>query len=436
MVKIVNSTEGKRIRELAEIRQMLSDNYLFDKKILQTKFLFDQFFLNDERMKLLNISFSLPSMVTSIFSDFTGEPQTNFEFETEETVASIVWGGYAVHVIRLIDGEIKIENFSPEGYIQNDDGSQVLITFINVENANNEIKRYALEQKYDKGILTNKLFLLKQDGSPTGIDYAIYGEEVALNTIEPTRNLQGQENLQTNGINPVVVINNSMVGQEKYGLSEIKKVRSIISSIETQIVNIQDQLLKHLASILAIPSAKLPVDKDGYVDMKRLQIIMMEANETPPIYVSNTNPLMEKSFDFIEKLILQLGAVLSVPVEFFNMHGSGGVESAEAKNVRLAPFLKKIMRFRRKTEKAVLEINEIAKLWGKGEEKISFIWPEIFPVSKIEEVNEVGSAIDYGLLSRLKGIMKYQNLTEEEAMVELEKINAERTAVDPTQLMN
>ena len=441
MIKIVNSTEGQRIRQLGEFKQMLSDEYLYNTKIAQTKFIFEQWFTSGDsnftrlqRLKLLNISMGLPAMIAEKFADYTGQPNEPYGVDVFEHTFAFSWAGYSVMKVRVVDGEVKVEKAQPEGYVKYDDGGEQLLTAIDHEDIDGKTHHYLFEQFYRPGIIDNSLYEIK--ASLIAGDTAIYGVPVPLDSIPATRGIVEQEFTKLNR-NPVVTVNNAFIGSSKYGTSEIKRIRSLLSSIEIQVVNIQDQLLKHLAAIFAIPASKLAVDKDtGLVNMTNMRIIGMEVGDTPPQYVSNQNPLIEKSFDTIEDLLRQIGAILSLPLEFMNIKGEGGVESAEAKGIRISAFLKKVERIRGKVELGIDEVHEIATEWGLGvsDEEYSVIWGEVFPTDKAKEAEELSSAVDGRILSRLKAIMRYQGLTEEEALVEMDRINKENDTVNEEDL--
>ena len=376
----------------------------------------------------------LPAMIAEKFADYTGQPNCPYVIDIFEHTFAFSWAGYSVMKVRLVEGELEVEFASPDGYVKYDDGGEQLLTCIEHEGQDGAVKTYMLEQFYRPGIITYTLYEIK--ASLTLSDNAIYGEEVPLDTIPATRSLVPLEKTGLK-MNPVVVVHNAFIGSHKYGTSEIKRIRSLLSSIEIQVVNIQDQLLKHLAAVFAVPASKLAVDKDtGLVNMKNMQIIGMEAGDTPPQYVSNQNPLIEKSFTTIESLLRQIGAILALPVEFMNLKGEGGVESAEAKGIRISAFLKKVERIRTKMEEGIDKVHEIAKSWSASVDDSEFvvIWPSVFPISKKEEVSELASALNAGLISKVRGIMRYLGVTEEEAKKELETINQENATVDQSQL--
>jgi len=440
MIKIANSTEGARLRQLGEFRQMLSDEYLRNTKIAQTKFIYDQWFAagdpgftREQRLSLLNISMGLPAMIAEKLADYTGQPAMPYNIEVFDNVFQFSWAGYTVMKVRVVNGKLVVETAAADGYVKYDDDGEQLLTAIDQEGEDGKTKHYIFEQVYRPGSITNSLYELAI--SPSG-DSGVWGNSVPLDTIPATRGFPPVQ--QTNlSMNPIVVVNNAFIGSRKHGTSEVKRIRSLLNSIEIQVVNIQDQLLKHLAAMLAVPASKLSVDKDtGMVDLRNVEIIGMETGDTPPSYVSNQNPLIDKSFDTIENLLRQIGAILSLPVEFLNLKGTGGVESAEAKGIRISAFLKKVERVRTKMTAGFDMVHAIAKQWGLAvkDAEYTVVWPEVFPINKKEEAQELQSAVDTGLISKLRAIMRYQNLTQEQALEELKQILSENATVDSTQL--
>lgn len=171
------------------------------------------------------------------------------------------------------------------------------------------------------------------------------------------------------------------------------------------------------------------------VDIRRLEIIQMEAGDTLPAFVSNTNPLIEQSFKTIETLLLQIGTILSIPVEFFNIKTAGGVEAAQSKNIRISPFLKKIQRVRDKMTEGFLKMHELAKMWGVAlVPELTVMWDEVFPIDKGQEVVELATAKDNGFISHIKAIMRYQDVDEKTAEAEKALIDQENATIGADQL--
>ena len=434
--KITTKLEGNRLRQISNYEEMLSDDYLSNTKIAQTAFIYEKFFKGDnaivrkERLDLLNISYSIPLLISERLADYVGEPSSPYEdLEIFPFVFAYAWGGYSVMKCRKVGGQFKVEYQSPDGYILCDDGSEQLLTYMVQESTSGIAERYALVQTYTKGTIQNELYKLDAGLSQSNNSGALEGTPVPLATLEATSGILEEEKTGFNE-NPIIVTHNTKLTSTKYGDSDIRKVRSLISSIEVQAVNLQDQLLKHLQAKLAVPISKMPIDKKtGLVDMSKLEVIGMENGDPQPMYVTNTNPLIEKSFENIEKMIVQIATILAIPIEFFGIKTVGGAESEGTKIIRLSPFIKRIERIRKSFNKSFKKLEEIAKGYGTKINDTAIVWGDIFPKNKASEADELSVALDGQLISRKKAIMRYQGIDESEADEELKVILAENASI-------
>lgn len=443
-VKIVDRLEGKRLRQLSEFKDMLCDDYLSDTTHPQTKFIFSQFFnasksgenIKDDgqdRLRLLNISYGLPSMICETIADYVGEPTGDLFFMIYDYVYRYVWGGYAVFVMGIEDGNFVVREHDPDGYVKFDDGRERLLTYLEAD-AGNEIKKYVLVQEYLDGNVNNKLYERKGGTLITTSD-AIFGVEVPLSTLPATEFLPDQEAGRTNR-NPIVVVHAAKTTDHKYGMSDVRRIRSLVSSIEVEVVNIQDQFLKHLQAKLAIPASSLPIDqKTGLVDLRKLEVIAMEAGETVPQYIFNTNPLIKESFEQIDKMIRQIAAITSIPVEFFGLNNVGGAESGDAKRLRLSKFIKKTERIRVAFKQGIEDIFELRKEFGfNGDEDVIVDFGEVFPTEAKEVVNELSIAVEARLTSRKRAVMRYNEVDEDVAAEIIAEIGEENATVSAADL--
>lgn len=435
MAKIINATEGKRLYELDQFHSMLSDDYLTDQKNLQTKFVYEQFFKGNaliakERLELLNLSYSLPSLIVEKFADYVGQPVTSLDVDIDKYVSSFIWGGMAIFRPRVTNFKFFVDYVSPSEYILEDDGTERVLTYYETTDERDVTVKYVLEQRYVKNTVTRTLYKVTELFYVS--EYSVLGQPVPLDAHPATAGLPEFEILPNIERSPLVRANNRIIKGTKHGTSEIRKVRSLISSIEIEAVNIQDQFLKHLQAKLAMPVSAAKTDKDGMINVRDLQVIAMEAGDTLPAYIVNSNPLIQESFTQIENFIRQICAILSIPVEFVGLKEPGGAESEGTKKIRLSTFIKKVEKIRTKIESALFELFEIKKAWSaveKGEE-FSVVWPDVFPADKKELASELDIAQNAKLISNIKAIMLYQDLTEEEALAEQEIINKENATIE------
>ncbi len=441
MIKIINRSEGKHLYDLDRFHARLSDEYLSDKEDPQTKFVQEQFLKDTtekglERLKLLNISYSIPSLITEKFSDYIGQPITTLNVDLDDYVSAFIWGGLCVFRPKVIDGKFVINYAAPDEYVIYDDGTEKLFTYYEVFDENDNMKTYILEEAYSKNIVTRKLFEVSK--LQTNKDYSVQGTQVQLNSIVSTKDLKETETLPKILTSPLVVVHNRKLRGVKYGTSEIKKIQSLISSIEIQAVNIQDQFLKHLQAKLALPISAMKVDGEGKANVRDLEAYGMETGDILPSYITNSNPLIDKAFDQIEDFLRQICAIATLPTEFMGLKDGGTAESADTKRIRLVSFIKKIEKIRSKFEAGFKKLEEIRKAWvpGEADQEFKIIWPSIFPDDPQVLANELMTAQDAKLISNLKAIMKFQGLNEEEALAEQKIINAEQATIDTNAIPN
>lgn len=435
---IINPVEAQRLREISEFEEMLTDDYLTNTNNIQTAFIYETFFrdINESkrknRLKLLNISSNIVGLVSELFADYVGEPTTNLPLDIHQFVQARSWGGYGVFKCRLLDGKFFVEYAGPDGYIKQDDGTEILLTYIDVTKDKQTAKeKYVLKQTYTAGRIQNELYKYAvpiYDNSQN-MNIWFQGNKVPLDSIAATAELAEEESTGIS-MNPIVVVHNSKTTDPRYGDSDVRRVRSLVSSLEIQLVSVQDQLLKHLSAKLAIPAAQAPMDKNGQLDVKQLEIILMEAGEEAPQYILNTNPLIDKAFENIDLLVRQIAARLSIPVGFFGIKEVGGAESGDAKVIRISSFIKKIGHIRDAFLVGLQKVDEIARAFGAKLEPFMCEWGEIFPVDKKQQLEEVALAVESRLMSRKRAIMIYNDMDEVTAQKELDAINEENADVD------
>lgn len=448
MTQIISYQEYQRLEKVSDLEDYLFTDYLTDTTNPQTKFILEHFFVNNkDKLATLNITYSIPAAICEIFSTYVGNPETPLGIDIDDQVESYIWGGMGIFICGMEEGGFNVRYGSPDGYVLNADGSEDILTrYIELKDNGLDYKQYVLRQRYKDGVMTNELFdtgvAFSIDGDNRGL-LGVSGQQVPLETLGTTAGLQEQETISLpDGVNsPIVVVRNRYDKQHKYGRSELEKILPMTRSLEIQMVNMQDQFMKHLSSKLAIPansanrSLLIETDSSGnqYLNIKNAEAFFIEAGEQIPQYVQNTNPFIESCFQYIDTLVRQICGVLSIPVEFLSIKAQGSAESAESRQVRMSSFVKKIELIRRDFTVALRKIHSIAKHWGVDVEDFMAEFPAIFPESKMQLAEEMSLAISAGFLSQQRAIERYQNINKEEAEQELGRILAANTSVNITE---
>jgi hypothetical protein len=200
-------------------------------------------------------------------------------------------------------------------------------------------------------------------------------------------------------------------------------------------VNLQDQLIKHLQAKLLLPRMAIATkERDGrkYVDISQLEMIEIEEGQTfTPQYISNTNEQMQYAFQYIEMILTRISVVAQVPKELLGIKSEGSSESEQTKQIRFSGFTKKIEYFRKQIENGIRQIYNIREQLGYGDStEFICVWGDILPQDLKTKIDFISIAREQKLMSRIKAIMQLQNISQEEAEQEVELINAEEVITD------
>lgn len=455
---ILSQSDRDRMKLLESYYARLDNSYLRDVKDPQTAFIFEKFFpafakggnvapdpkkdirntqvnTTFDRLALLNVSMSIPYTVASIYSDYVGDPSTPYTIQIERQKLSYSWGGMGIFVVRKnANGEGVVDYLEPYSFVKYSEEDQAIYYMYSTksqEKSSGDI--FVLEQRYrktDGGTVTKENTLFRVDSNMLSAG-DLHGEKVPLSSVPETAGLEPIENIPIKTI-PIVTVMNEVISGDTYGTSDILKIESLISSIEIQVVNIQDQFLKHLSAKLAVPASKLPIDRHtGLVDVTNLEVIGVEAGEINPAYILNQNPMITYAFDQIELLIKQLATIVRIPYEFFPVSTKGGAESADAKEIRISNFMKRVTTIRNKFTAGIVRVNAILSELGVNDaptaDGLSPSWGEVFPKDKHKLALEQQVAIESGFLSQKRAIMRYLEVSEQEAEQEIQTIRLEKS---------
>jgi len=442
MTKIISTSEVNRLAKLAELESKLNNAYLTDLTDKQTELLVNFFYKNEDvlqqqrKIELLNLSLSYPSLICRTVADYTGDGVNTLEMETWETIYNLTWAGHAVYTYGLDESEelgYYIKEVSPDSYVRGNDGEEIILTYFQKE-SNDKIQTYVLKRTYTLGNITNELYLLKNTLSVDvkgDIKHTLDGALVPLNTLAETEDLKEEE---TTGFdfNPIVV---GSIGKGFYGTSLIEEVLPLARSLEMNLFNLQDQFFKHLQAKITVPQSNRPLNPNESFSVRNEEVITVAAGEHIPTYLTNDNKMISHFFEYFETVTRQISAITGIPVDFLGLKSAGGAESATAKQLKLSKFIKRIENSRKVFVNMLNEVQEGLEKMGVRVDELSIDWDSIFPTNKLDEAKELEIAKGSCLISDIKAIMRYQDISEEEAMKELALINKANADVDLDSLM-
>lgn len=240
----------------------------------------------------------------------------------------------------------------------------------------------------------------------------------------------------------VVHIPNLAVADEWQGIDDITELHPLIDEINNRISQIAEILDAHANPGMAVPSGLLGADEDG-VPQFRVAIDkvfeVMGKDDIIPQYITWNGQLSE-AFNELDRLIDLVLTTSEIPAVALGRGDSGtSGSSGLAIKWRMNSLLAKINRKRQYYNKGLKQIFYIAQMLEQavGIADYDIIVPNIvfndgLPIDEMEQANitsiRTGGAIT---MSQKTAIMKLNNMTEEQAEAELERIKAEEEAKQP-----
>ena len=389
------------IVNFAGLLSRVSADYLFSEKITVTFPDGDQKFgealirKNKLHTQLYESALSNSYLGDALFKLRTGKRHKNFE---ENTV-----------IIEDISPRVyfpKIDPFNIRAMPEQED----LAWLFNIKK-----ESYVRKEIHEPGKIFNKVFLF-EDG--------VMKNEVSL-TIAGVPNLLPELNTLVDDKSLVVHIPNWKVGSRWNGISDYNDLDSIFFAINNRLTKVDNVLDKHTDPILMVPAGIL--DKEGRPIKKDNRIIEMgDGEDGVPQYIV-WDASLENAFKEIDKLIESFMMVAEISPDVFGM-GKGSVESGRALKFKLLRTIAKVSRKKLYYDPAIKEILYIAQVLAKKHDlsvdglKITkdpvmpeIVWEDGLPTDETELLDNETKAIDMGIQTRVKALMKVANVNEETA---------------------
>lgn len=240
----------------------------------------------------------------------------------------------------------------------------------------------------------------------------------------------------------VVHIPNLATADEWEGIDDITELHPLFDEINNRLSQIADILDKHANPALALPSGLLGMDENGNpqfnVAIDKVFEVMGK-DDILPQYIT-WNGQLNEAFTELDKLIDLVLTTAEIPAVVLG-RGDSGTSGASGLSIkfRMNSLLAKINRKRQYYEKGLKQIFYVAQ---KLEEAVGITDYEItipviefndgLPIDEMQQATiaqiRTGGAVT---LSQKSAIMKLNNMTEEQAEAEIERIKAEQGASQP-----
>ena len=281
-----------------------------------------------------------------------------------------------------------------------------------------QTKYYVYVQTFSQNVLKNELFEIQK-----GV--LSVGRKVPLETI-PELAWRPEE--------MTIAETDKLVYSIKVEYSIIKKIRSVIYSIERKWTEADKQFQNYMEQFMVFDNIEIPasarktVVQDGIeykvTDFAKLGKIV---ESDPDIgagdikIIKNGNDLIKEALEFSERQLRQISSITDIPTIFLGLESQQGNDSGTSIVKSSGSFYKRIEGYRKDIENLFFDLGEV--FWVL--KNLKFVWPSIVSSDPDEVLDSEIKKVESGLTSRKRAIMKIEGVTEEEAQKLLEEIDSE-----------
>ncbi len=255
--------------------------------------------------------------------------------------------------------------------------------------------------------------------------------------------------VQQTGVPMPLVVHVPNTGRELTweGLDDISEHKALFDELNNRLSQIASILDKHADPALAVPTGVLGEDSNGVPYFRVAQDKLFEVlgkDDIIPQYIT-WNGNLQESMAEVQRLVDLILVASEIPPIALGMNDSGTSGSSGLSiKFRMQSLLSKVNRKKLYFNKGITTTLYIAQLLEKaiGVADYEPVKPVItfkdgLPVDSLQEVNEMNVRTGgMPTISRKTALMRLDNLTEEQADAEIERINKEQQEVlamaDPT----
>ena len=399
----------------SKLKSLETNEYLTDVLNENFGYVRDKFFKREtsDKVKLLNVGSWIFGCIAWTYAGYIGTPEgidrgTTFTDFSNDLVT--LW--FCVMILEKENNKFKISYMPARSYVNINGVHTMVISY-----QDTDIRRmYILVQEYLPWKVISKLYEASVYWSLEELS------PVSLDTIPETRGLQ--EITKTGVDVPTLFL------VKKRDWSLVEKVKQIVYAIDRHYVMQHTQYIQNAESFVLFKNIRRPqmllsdYDDGVKIDFSSIGRIINGDDDASIEFVNNTNELIETVISDNDNFIRRISAVTNIPVEFFGLESKEGAVGLWSRTLRHWSFMKTIEEYRGLFDKALEKIKDLM-----SEDQYSR--PDVFPKSDQELADELVAARSEKLISHLKAIQKYNKYTEEEAQVELGRINEEILAATP-----
>jgi hypothetical protein len=229
----------------------------------------------------------------------------------------------------------------------------------------------------------------------------------------------------------IIQVSNVTASDSVTGLDDYTDIDSIIGDLMVRIGQIDRILDKHASPSMTGPASALERDENGLGwRLKAANYFPRASSEDPEVSYITWDGQLAANFQQVERLINLLYSLSEMGSALMgeSSGNTGQVLTASALRIKLAVPLAKVarirMRFDPALKKAIALCSELGSGLKKLEQKdISIKWFDGLPTDDKEDAGIMATRTgNKATMSQYRALMVYDNMTEEEAAEEMERI--------------
>lgn len=381
----------------------------------------------EERFKILNAGTFIAGLVDDKISSYVWTPEDSLKYriDYDKMIETLLTTGYFMLKLYSTEAEgWKVEAVDGQKYYY-DWVTEYFIEQYKIETKNPlsgslvETKYYLYVQSFTNNVLTNRLFEIQKNSLS-------YWKPVKLDTIPELAWRPDQQ---------IIMETDRLVYTLKVEYSIIKKIKSLIYSIERKWMEADKQFQNYMEQFTVFNNIEIPVDarKTVYQDWvpyvvtdfaKLGKIVETDAdNWSGDIkIIKNWNDLIKEALEFSERQLRQISAITDIPPIFLGLDSQQWNDSGTSIVKSSGWFYKRIERYRKWIENVFYDVGQVIKTLAN----ITFVWDPIVTSDPTEVLDAEIKKIDAWLSSKKMSIMKINWVDEVEAAKILEEIQAEK----------
>jgi len=280
-----------------------------------------------------------------------------------------------------------------------------------------QTKYYLYVQTFSNNILKNQLFEIQQN-------ILSVWKKVSLDLIPE---------LQWRPDEQIIMETEKLVYSIKLESSLIKKVKSIIYSIERKWAEADKQFQNYMEQFMVFNNIEVPADatKTVYQDWIQYKVTdfsklwkNVETNADNWTWtieiIKNWNELIKEALEFSERQIRQISAITDIPPIYLWLDSNQWNDSGTSITKSSWPLFKRVERYRTWIENLFWDISQILK-----SVKVAFVWPSIATADPDEILDSEIKKVEAWLTSKKRAIMKIHSVDEIWAQAILDEIAEE-----------